>query len=548
MDINGVWQGLMTDIPQRRRLRVLVIGAGSRGSTYARAIDEHTPGVVAAVADPVASKRNQLGKRYIWKSQSPSTGQSFASWQDYIAFEQERRKTVNNDELDDGCINAALICTLDTQHAEIIRALAPLKLHILCEKPLATTLKDCLDVYRSLQPIPGAEPTTIFAIAHVLRYTPHNILLRKLLLEDKAIGDILSIEHTEPVGYWHFSHSYVRGNWRKDSTTAPSLLTKSCHDIDFLYWMLCDSDSSIESDDRPRMPRSISSTGHLSQFRRSRKPAAAGAATNCLSCNISEDCLYSATRIYDDRHLSMGHTSWPVKIVDPEIEDIYNSRGLQAARARLHHVLAKDYDRGTPKHMVEENNWWGRCIWECDNDVCDDQVVTMTWDEDENRDKPAMTATFHMIASTEAQCARRGRIYGTEGEIAYDSSEIEVTHFPSSTTQTHTPSRSWEKTHAEGGHGGGDEGLAANFVSAVESVLNGASVGDAQRRWLGVNLGDIVTSHAMVFAAEEARKEEKIVRWADWWKETLVVARQERKRGKAKEGLRTETADGWQVI
>jgi len=77
----------------------------------------------------------------------------------------------------------------------------------MCEKPLATTLGDCLSMYGAL-----ANQDTIFAIGHVLRYSPHNILLRKLLLEDRVIGDVLSVEHTEPVGWWHFTHSYVRGN------------------------------------------------------------------------------------------------------------------------------------------------------------------------------------------------------------------------------------------------------------------------------------------------------------------------------------------------
>jgi len=43
-----------------------------------------------------------------------------------------------------------------------------------------------------------------------LRYSPHNILLHKLLVEEGVVGDIVSVEHTEPVGWWHFSHSYVR--------------------------------------------------------------------------------------------------------------------------------------------------------------------------------------------------------------------------------------------------------------------------------------------------------------------------------------------------
>jgi predicted dehydrogenase len=96
-------------------------------------------------------------------------------------------------------------------HAEAIIGLAPLNLHILCEKPLATTLDDCLRIYSSLLPNGSQSvPTALFAIGHVLRYTPHNILLRKLLVEDKVIGDIIAVEHTEPVGTTHFSHSYVR--------------------------------------------------------------------------------------------------------------------------------------------------------------------------------------------------------------------------------------------------------------------------------------------------------------------------------------------------
>lgn len=109
-------------------------------------------------------------------------------------------------------VDAVFICVLDEMHKDVIVGLAPLRLHIMCEKPLATSLQDCVQIYKSLLPdLPErTAPGTIFSIGHVLRYSQHNMLLRKLLLEEKVIGEIMSINHTEPVGWWHFTHSYVR--------------------------------------------------------------------------------------------------------------------------------------------------------------------------------------------------------------------------------------------------------------------------------------------------------------------------------------------------
>ena len=88
--------------------------------------------------------------------------------------------------------------------------LAPLKLHVLCEKPLATRWADCVEMWRALMPHGKEKHDKMFSICHVLRYSAHNVLLRKLLLEERVVGDILSVNHTEPVGWWHFTHSYVR--------------------------------------------------------------------------------------------------------------------------------------------------------------------------------------------------------------------------------------------------------------------------------------------------------------------------------------------------
>lgn len=505
--------------------KVLIIGAGSRGNGYARCISEMKHAVVHAIAEPIPFQKKAFGRRWIWRDGDAQNGQEFDGWRQFLEYETARRdRTARGESVEDG-VDAVFVCTLDDQHAEIIVALAPLNLHVMCEKPLATTLDDCVDIYSSLLgDAPNSGPTCIFGIGHVLRYSPHNMLLRDLVLQQNVIGDIISIEHTEPVGWWHFSHSYVRGNWRKESTTAPSLLTKSCHDIDLLLWFLC-SPTLASSNEPPHLPSKITSSGHLNYFKKSRKPAAAGNATNCLSCPVESSCMFSAKKIYLDRHLEKGLTDWPVKIVNPEIEDCYRTQGLETAKTKLLETLAEDYTVGTtPTTEIDARPWFGRCVWESANDVCDDQFVTITWDDEELPSAPdvdhsathsnhfAKTASFHMIAQTEAQCERRGRIYGTRGEISYDSKMIRVYDFATGQAQLHHP-------HVPGGgHGGGDAGLASQFLLAVTAVKTGEmGVDEAQRAFVGCTLEEVVRSHALVFAAEEARVEGKVVGWREWW-------------------------------
>ncbi|KAF2165569.1 hypothetical protein M409DRAFT_66992 [Zasmidium cellare ATCC 36951] len=487
--------------------RLLIIGAGSRGNAYARAVVDSGLGVVAAVAEPIDFKRRHLGSQYIWPNGEPKPEQEFSSWKDFINFETQRRKDEAAGVSVSPGVNGAFICVRDEHHVEVLTGIAPLGLHIMSEKPLATSLADCLKIERSVR----ANPEKIFAIGHVLRYSPHNMLLRHMVRQERVIGDILSIEHTEPVGWWHFSHSYVRGNWRKESTTAPSLLTKSCHDIDFVLWMLCSPLSA--SDENAHLPSRISSFGSLKQFKRERKPREAGGATNCLSCPISDQCKFSAKRIYHDKHLARGNAKWPVHIVNPEVEAMLESDGPEKATKALMDTLAEDYTTGkTPVQDVASRSWYGRCVWESDNDVVDDQYVTIEWDDD-GHDRPAKTASFHMIAQSLAQCERRGRIYGTNGEIYYDSKSITVHDFDNDTTRTFNP-----EVPKNSHHGGGDDGLTQQFVKAIAASMDGkTSVREAQVQYLGCTMEEIIRSHAAVFAAEEARREKKIVDWRDWW-------------------------------
>jgi predicted dehydrogenase len=197
--------------------RILIIGAGSRGRAYASAVTSATNGVVVAVAEPDDYKRNHFGETMIWGAKAPPPeGAAFSDWRDFIVYERQRRARAGSGVVDVPLgVDAVFVCVLDEMHREVVVALASLGgLHIMCEKPLATTLHDCVEMYTALESnkVSGGQQA-VFSIGHVLRYSPHNMLLRKLVIQDRVIGDILSVVHTEPVGWWHFAHSYVRGNW-----------------------------------------------------------------------------------------------------------------------------------------------------------------------------------------------------------------------------------------------------------------------------------------------------------------------------------------------
>lgn len=206
--------------PSPNAPRIVVIGAGSQGNAYSAHTAKLGCGTIAAVCDPIASKRETLGRRYVWglskPSRTPLVHEEFEYWQDFIKYEVQRRERVEAGEIKDGDpefkgIDTAFVCVLDELHVHVIKALAPLGIHIMCEKPLASRLNDCVSILGTMKrEWETLGKKTIFGIGHVLRYSPQNVLLRKLVREEKVLGDILSVEHTEPIGWWHMAHSFVR--------------------------------------------------------------------------------------------------------------------------------------------------------------------------------------------------------------------------------------------------------------------------------------------------------------------------------------------------
>lgn len=200
-----------------RAPRVMVIGAGSRGTGYAEAAKACSNAVIAAVCEPVEFKRKEFGRKFIWGDGEPEKGLAFADWKEWVAYEEDRRKSgIRSDNDGDSgsgsgpSIDAVFICVLDEQHEEVICGIAHLGVHICCEKPLSTSLQRCLIIRTALREAWKETGEKVFGICHVLRYSPHNMLLRELVRERGCVGEVISVEHTEPVGWWHFAHSYVR--------------------------------------------------------------------------------------------------------------------------------------------------------------------------------------------------------------------------------------------------------------------------------------------------------------------------------------------------
>ncbi|MBO4207194.1 Gfo/Idh/MocA family protein [Micromonospora echinofusca] len=401
-----------------------IVGAGSRGTTYAGYAARFPDRArVVAVADPRADHREALADRH-----AVPAADRYPSWQALAARPR--------------LADAVVVATPDREHAEPVARLAALGYHVLLEKPMAPDEADCEAVVEV-----AGRTGVLLAVCHVLRYTPYTDTVRDLLAAG-AVGEIVGVEHLEPVGWWHFAHSYVRGNWRRADESSSSLLAKCCHDLDWLQYLVADT------------PTQVSSVGRLNHFHPGNRPP--GAADRCVDCRVEPDCPYSATRFYGDCLADPDRHVWPLSVLTRDLTE-------QGVRRAL------------------TDGPYGRCVYAGDNDVVDHQTVTVSFSR-------GATATLTMSAFTPGG-HRRTRIMGTRGHLEGDGER--VTHTDFVTGRTRTVEVAASGADAGSGHGGGDHGLMAAFVAAV-------ATGD--RSLVRSGPRESLDSHRMVFAAERSRR------------------------------------------
>lgn len=414
-----------------KQITVAIAGCGARGQdTYAHCQERFPERMkIVAAADIRPEKLEQMREAF-----QLSPEQCFASAEEML----------NRPRLAD----VMLICTPDKQH--YAQAMAALKLdyHLLLEKPIAPTAQECRDIETL-----ALERNRQVVVCHVLRYTVFYQKLKELLDAD-AIGELVSIQAIEQVGYWHQAHSFVRGNWRNAELSTPMILQKCCHDMDILLWLA------------GRHCQKVSSFGSLRHFTKENAPA--GAPARCTDgCPAEAKCPYSAPRFYLDK-VEKGELGWPVNVltVHPTQESV-----MEALR----------------------NGPYGRCVYQCDNNVVDHQVVNLELEG-------GLTVNFTMCGFT-AYNGREIRLMGTMGEIVGDmrANTIQVRPFVGEETLIDVT----KLTEDFSGHAGGDARMMDDFLRLVAGEEPGSGA--------LTSISRSVESHLVALAAEQSRLENKRV-------------------------------------
>jgi predicted dehydrogenase len=282
---------------------------------------------------------------------------------------------------------------------------------------MAPTLEECVDLVRSAE-----RGGRILQICHVLRYAPFFRTVHDVVAGGR-LGDIVSFQWNENLVYWHFAHSFVRGNWNNAERSGIMLLTKCCHDLDLLVWML-------------GIPERIASFGSLTHF----CPQTVGPEVpdRCTDgCPHAEECPYFAPRIYIERN--PGEWARDPISLDHSPEALL--RGLQTGP-------------------------YGRCVFRSDNDVVDHQVVLLNYPNG-----LCASLTMQGCAPVEGRTLRidgmRASMYGNESRNSlevHDHLTGDVERF--------------ESLMPKGGHGGGDAGIMHDFLKALQGetdVMTSAS-------------------------------------------------------------------------
>ena len=346
-----------------------------------------------------------------------------------------------------------IVATQDNDHYRHCLGALRAGYHVLLEKPIATRAAEVLEI-EALARAANRRVMVCFVLRFAAFYRK-----AKEIVQSGALGEIVAIQAAEGVGPWHQAHSFVRGHWSVAGKSSPMIISKSCHDTDIVHWLA------------GRRCLRVASFGSLEFFRPERAPA--GAPLRCTDgCPVGETCPYNALRYARDMRIP-----WLPMVFD---------RGGDAAAEEI-----VDWLRTSP---------WGRCVYHCDNDAVDRQVLAMEFEG-------GVTGAFAMTAFDTGRhleiCGTRGVLKGGETYRKHFGAHLIL--FPHEGEPVRYTVRA-----DDGGyelHGGGDAGL----VNALYDEMTAGP--DAP---LAAGLDSTVHSHLIGWAAEESRVTGQVVNVAEF--------------------------------
>ena len=194
-----------------KKIKIAVLGCGRRGTRVVGNLlrDSDRQVEIAAVFDPDAAEMKLVKE----------------TWETPDAVE-----CASADEaIEQPGVEWVMIFSPNAFHHDQILAAFKAGKHVFSEKPIGTTIEDCVDIYNAYK-----ASGRIFATGFVLRYSP--IYRRaKEILESGKLGKLISICAEENVAPYH--GGYIMANWRRlTSISGPHILEKCCHDLDLLNW------------------------------------------------------------------------------------------------------------------------------------------------------------------------------------------------------------------------------------------------------------------------------------------------------------------------
>lgn len=364
----------------------ITCGAGSRGNVYGNYAVQYPEQLdIIGVAEPIAIRNERYAKKHSIKEEN-----RFITWEDVF----KRPKFADT----------IIITTPDNLHYGPCMKALEMGYDVLLEKPISPSEKECRDILAL-----SKKTGRIVAVCHVLRYAPYFVKLKEII-QSGVLGEVVSLQHFEPIEHIHMSHSYVRGNWHNSKETTPIILAKSCHDLDIIRWMVNKPCTHIQA------------FGSLQWF--TKKNAPEGSTARCTDgCKVEQNCPYSALNIYHRKR----HYNY--------VFDLPEEKDKQAD-----FVL---------KQLQTTN--YGRCVYRMDNDQPDHYTTNILFEG-------GLTASFSMEAFTSYH-GRRTRVMGSLGDVVGDMTSFTMTDF--------LTGKKTEWKEESDGHGGGDWRLVANWINAV---------------------------------------------------------------------------------